>query len=170
MIFFIPIIFIDNIHDIYAQHHGASPPLAVIGDRKISMNFTTEPSPIMVDQPTYFKIYLHDLNSGEKIQHVTYRVSINKDDQSKISDFFHSHTGDLSIMVKNNPSQTIGIGGTFDVLTNAYIPDPSGILQITGPVFPESGIYNVNLEVTTMDNDKTDLSDPLKYHFDIKVQ
>ena len=46
------------------------------------------------------------------------------------------------------------IGGTFDVLTNAIVPDPSGKIVISGPLFSEIGKYNVDVEVTTVDNDK----------------
>lgn len=32
-----------TISSVNAQHHGAPPPLATIGDRNIKMNFVTEP-------------------------------------------------------------------------------------------------------------------------------
>ncbi len=57
------------------------------------------------------------------------------------------------------------IGRTFDVLTNAIVPDPSGKIVISGPLFSEIGKYNVDVEVTTVDNDKTDLQVPLVYNF-----
>ena len=153
-----------------AQHHGAPPPLAAIGDRNIKMNFVSEPTAIVSGQNSQLKMSLTDLNSGEKIQHVTYRVTISKNDQIKVSDFFHSHLGDLTIVSKNTNSPDTSVEGTFDVLTNAVTSDPSGTIGIAGPTFSEAGLYKADIEITTIDNDKTDLPNPLKYHFDINVK
>jgi hypothetical protein len=55
------------------------------------------------------------------------------------------------------------------VLTNAWIADPGSPIMISGPVFNQSGTYNVILELSTIDNDKTDLVEPLEYPFDLDV-
>jgi hypothetical protein len=148
-----------------AQHHGAPPPLATLGDRNISMNFTIEPENLISGQDAQLFMQLKDENSDEKIQHVTYRITITKDDNTKMSEFFHSHPGELVILTKSNGYSHIVVGGTFDVLTNAIVPDPSGKIIISGPLFSEPGSYDVNIEITTVDNDKTDLQTPLMYHF-----
>ena len=153
-----------------AQHHGAPPPLAAIGDRNIKMNLISEPATIVSGQNSQLKMSLTDLNSGKKIQHVTYRITISKDNQTKVSDFFHSHTGDLTISSRNLNSANIGVEGTFDTLTNAIIPDPSGKIEVTGPLFSEPGSYRVDAEIITIDNDKTDLSNPLEFQFGIVVK
>jgi hypothetical protein len=49
------------------------------------------------------------------------------------------------------------IGGTQDVLTNAWIADPGSPITIGGHVFNQSG------------TDKTDLVKPLEYQFDVDV-
>ena len=159
-----------TINSVNAQHHGAPPPIATIGDRNIKMNFVTEPTTIVAGQNAQLKMSLVDAKSGEKIQHVTYRITIIKDNQTKVSEFLHSHRGDLTIASKNTNSSTVNVVGTFDDLSNAIIPDPSGTIEITGPLFSEAGLYKANIEITTIDNDKTDLSIPLKYQFDINVK
>jgi hypothetical protein len=153
-----------------AQHHGAPPPLAAVGDRNIKMNLISEPTTIVSGQSSQLKMSLTDLNSGKKIQHVTYRITISKDNQTKVSDFFHSHNGDLAISSRNANSADIGVEGTFDTLTNAIIPDPSGKIEVTGPLFYEPGSYRADAEIITIDNDKTDLSTPIEFHFDIDVK
>jgi hypothetical protein len=147
------------------QHHGAPPPLATIRDRKIIMNFTTDPKDLVAGQDAKLDMRLSNEINGDKIQHVTYRITISKDDQSKVSDFFHSHPGELTILTKNTPSSHVAVGGTFDVLTNALVPYPSGKITINGPLFSEAGVYEVDIEITTMDNDITDLQVPLHYQF-----
>ena len=166
---FYPTIF-PGINIISAQHHGAPPPLAALGDRNIKMSFIVEPTVISPSQDAQIKMSLTDEKTGEKIQHVTYRVTLSKNDQIKISDFFHSHLGDLTIISKNTNSPDTSVEGTFDVLTNAVTSDPSGTIGIAGPTFSEAGLYKADIEITTIDNDKTDLPNPLKYHFDINVK
>ena len=166
---FYPTIF-PPINIISAQHHGAPPPLAALGDRNIKMSFIVEPTVISTSQDAQIKMSLTDEKTGEKIQHVTYRVTLSKNDQIKISEFFHSHLGDLTIVSKNTNSPDISVEGTFDALTNAVTSDPSGTIGIAGPTFSETGLYKADIEITTIDNDKTDLPNPLKYHFDINVK
>ncbi|ALI37032.1 hypothetical protein NMY3_02843 [Candidatus Nitrosocosmicus oleophilus] len=148
-----------------AQHHGAPPPLATLGDRNIVMNFTIEPKNLIAGQDAQLIMHLTDQNSDEKIQHVTYRIAITNQNNTKMSEFFHSHAGELVILAKSNGYSHIVVGGTFDVLTNALVPDPSGKIIINGPLFSEPGIYYIDIEITTVDNDKTDLQTPLTYHF-----
>ncbi|MBA3750212.1 MAG: hypothetical protein H0X03_04845 [Nitrosopumilus sp.] len=95
------------------------------------MNFLSEPTTIVSGQNFRSKMSLIDENSGEKVQPVTYRISLNKDDQAKMSDFFHSYEGDLTISAKNTNSPNINVEGTFDILTNSIVSDPSGTIGIT---------------------------------------
>lgn len=156
---------VSNTEPLFAQHHGAPPPMATLGDRNISMNLSIEPKKIISDQDAQLTMQLRDEKRGQIIQHVTYRLTISNGDQLKLSDFFHSHTGDLTILVRNSNSPHLTVGGTFDVLTNAIVPDPAGKIVVNGPLFSEAGEYDIDVEVTTVDNDKTDLLAPLVYRF-----
>jgi hypothetical protein len=154
-----------NIESVFAQHHGAPPPMATLGDRSISMNLTIEPKIIISNQDAQLTMHLMDQKTGQVIQHVTYRITISTDDQLKLSEFFHSHTGDLTILARSSDSPHLTVGGTFDVLTNAIVPDPAGKIVVSGPLFSDAGKYDIDVEITTVDNDKTDLMVPLVYHF-----
>ena len=57
----------------------------------------------------------------------------------------------------------------MDDLTNAWVADPGSPIIVNGPVFSQPGNYHIILEVTTIDNDKTDLSQPLKYELNVPV-
>ena len=70
---------------------------------------------------------------------------------------------------KEGDSSSQTIGGNQDVLTNAWITDPGSPITIRGPVFNQSGNYDIGLDLTTIDNDKTDLIEPVEYHLDVKV-
>ncbi len=145
-------------------------PIATIGDKNLKMNFIIEPATIILGHNYQLKMSLIDLNSGEKIQHVTYRVTLTKDNQTKLSEFFHSHVGVLKLSSRNINSSNIMVEGTFDPLTNALTPDPSGTIVVTGPLFSEPGLYSSDIEINTINNDKIVLSPPLKFEFFIKVK
>jgi hypothetical protein len=173
-VFLIIFTFSIGIHHLNAQiYHKVLPhfqSITILEDRNISINFITEPNPIVSGHHSELKMSLINMNSGEKIQHVTYRITISKDNQTELSEFFHSHTGSLEISSENNNSSSITAEGNFDPLTNAIVPDPSGIIVITGPLFLDAGIYKATIEIITIDNDKTVLPIPLQFHFDIKVK
>ena|SRR5918994_7685572 len=52
--------------EVSAQHHGAPPPLASIGDRKVSLNFETNPNPIIIGQDISMKIAFLDENAKKE--------------------------------------------------------------------------------------------------------
>ena len=156
---------------VMAQHHGAPPPAAAIGDRKLVLDMQTELANITQGDDLLMTIGFLDEGKNANIQHVTFRMDISKDGKHLLSDFFHDHNGEVRLMFKDKGSSSSSptIGGNQDVLTNAWIADPGSPIMITGPIFNRSGTYNLGLELTTIDNDKTDLAVPLEYHFDVNV-
>ena len=156
------------------QHHGAPPPAASIGDRKISLNFETQPSPITTGQDVEMKIGFVDEKAKRNVNHVTFRMDISKDGKHFLSEFFHSHEGNVNLSFRNtgkaDSSAPYSVGATSDVLTNAWIADPgSPIIVRGGEIFTQPGTYRAIIEVTTVDNDKTDLPQPIVYEFNIPV-
>lgn len=154
-----------------AQHHGAPPPAAALGDRKIVLDMQTEPKNVTLNDDILMTIRFLDEGKDADIQHVTFRIDISNDGKHIFSDFFHDHNGEVRLMFKDigGSSSNPTIGGNQDVLTNAWIADPGSPITISGPIFNQSGTYNVGLELTTIDNDKTDLTEPLVYNSDVNV-
>ena len=163
--------------EVSGQHHGAPPPLASIGDRKISLNFETNPNPIIIGQDINMKIAFVDENAKKNVNHVTFRMDISKDGKHFLSEFFHSHEGEVNLLFRDtgskatsSSSDTYSVGASSDILTNAWIADPgSPIIVRGGGIFSQPGTYKTLVELTTMDNDKTDLSQPIPYEFNISV-
>jgi hypothetical protein len=100
-------------------------------------------------------------------------MDISKDGKHFLSEFFHSHEGNINLLFKDTGKSTsspYSVGATLDVLTNAWIADPgSPIIVRGGEIFSQQGTYKAIIEVTTMDNDKTDLPQPILYEFNIPV-
>ena len=154
-----------------AQHHGAPPPAAALGDRKLTLDMQMKPTNITQSGDVLMTIAFLDEEKNANVQHVTFRMDISKDGKHILSDFFHDHNGEVKLMFKDTEgdSSSLTIGGNQDVLTNAWIADPGSPITIRGPVFNQSGNYDIGLDLTTIDNDKTDLIEPVEYHLDVKV-
>jgi hypothetical protein len=160
--------------EVSGQHHGAPPPSTSIGDRKISLNFETNPNPIIIGQDISMKIAFIDENAKKNVNHVTFRMDISKDGKHFLSEFFHSHEGEVNLLFKDtnratSSSDTYSVGANSDILTNAWIADPGNPITVRGGVFLQPGTYKTLVELTTMDNDKTDLPQPIPYEFNILV-
>lgn len=160
--------------EVSAQHHGAPPPAASIGDRKISLNFESQTIPMTKGQDIEMKISFMDENAKKKINHVTFRMEISKDGNRLLSEFFHSHEGEVNLSFRDSDritsSPNYTIGATLDVLTNAWVADPGSPIMVRGgEIFSQPGAHKAIIEVTTMDNDKTDLSQPIRYEISIQV-
>jgi hypothetical protein len=160
--------------EVLAQHHGALPPVANIGDRKISLNLDSQPNPIIAGQNAEMQLSFDDENEKKKVGHVTFRMDISKDERHILSEFFHSHQGDMRISFKDTskatPITNYTVGATTDALTNAWIADPgSPIIIRGGEIFSQPGTYKVIIELTTMDYDKTDLPQPITFESDFIV-
>jgi hypothetical protein len=116
-----------------------------------------------------------DEKAKKNVNHVTFRMDVSKDGKHFLSEFFHSHEGNVNLLFRKVGEETsssapYSVGATLDVLTNAWIADPgSPIIVRGGEIFSQPGTYKATIEVTTMDNDKTDLPQPLTYEFNIPV-
>ena len=160
--------------EVSAQHHGAPPPAANLGDRKILLNFDSQPDPITLGQNAEMQISFVDENAKKNVTHVAFRMDISKDGKHILSEFFHSHQGEVRLSFKESGKATsttnYTVGANSDVLTNAWIADPgSPIIIREGEIFSQPGTYKVLIELTTMDNDKTDLPQPIPFESDFVV-
>jgi hypothetical protein len=73
-------------------------------------------------------------------------------------------------IIRATSSDTYTIGASSDILTNAWIADPGNPITVReGGIFSQPGAYKTVVEVTTMDNDKTDLPQPIRYEFNVPV-
>ena len=156
--------------DAFAQHM-MMPPSASVGDRKITLNFHAEPTNIISNQTVLTKLAFTDQNTKQTVKHVTVRMEISDSDSGRrlLSEFFHAHNGNIDINFKPSAGLKYVMTGNMDDLTNAWVADPGSPIIVNGPIFSEPGKYRIILEVTTIDNDKTDLPQPLNYDLIIPV-
>ena len=112
------------------------------------------------------QIITHDNTNNEVIQNVTYFISISKDNENLLREYFFTEDGILSIDVQPNYEPLIKVIGEKQYDNNAYVmsgskysPEMSGEnltsitpLQITGPIFDTEGIYAFDIELRTIDS------------------
>ena len=156
--------------NVFAQHM-MMPPAASIGDRKITLSFHTEPQNVKPNQTVLTKLAFIDQNTKQTLQHVTVRMEISDTTNGRrlLSEFFHAHNGNIDIDFRPALGLKYAVTGNMDDLTNAWVADPGSPIIVNGQIFSHPSIYRTLLEVTTIDNDKTDLPQPLKYELNIPV-
>jgi hypothetical protein len=150
-----------------AQHHGAPPPPASLGDRQVALNFESSPKVISAGKTVAMNIGFEDLGKKQNVQHVTFRMEVSKDDKTIFSDYFYGPAGDVNLQFRPSSSSPTVNGN--DNGYGAWMADPGSPIVVSGKVFSDSGIYKTIVEVTGIDNIKTDLPEPLTYEFNILV-
>jgi hypothetical protein len=170
LVFMIVLSFALPLANVFAQHM-MMPPAASIGDRKITLSFHTEPQNVKPNQTVLTKLAFIDQNTKQTLQHVTVRMEISDTTNGRrlLSEFFHAHNGNIDIDFRPALGLKYAVTGNMDDLTNAWVADPGSPIIVNGQIFSHPGIYRTLLEVTTIDNDKTDLPQPLKYELNIPV-
>jgi len=101
---------------------------------------------------------LFDTKNNQTLQHVTYEITLRKgtgisNQKPLLRDFFHVHDGLLTLKVL--PSNgTLTINGDREPFQNAWVADPGGSINIKGPVLLEGGLYNFEINIFGIDNDR----------------
>ena len=112
------------------------------------------------------RIITYDNTYNEIVQNVTYFISIAKDNDNLLRQYFFAEDGILSIDIQPNDDPRINVIGekqydndAYVTLGSKYSPEMSGAnltsvtpLQITGAIFDAEGIYILDIELRTMDS------------------
>ena len=112
------------------------------------------------------QIITHDNTNAEVIQNVTYFLSISKDNENLLREYFFTEDGILIMDIQPNNDHLIKVIGEKQYDNNAYVmlgskysPEMSGEnltsvtpLQIIGPIFDTEGIYTFDIELRTIDS------------------
>ncbi|MGI0088618.1 MAG: hypothetical protein ACREBI_11770 [Nitrosotalea sp.] len=103
---------------------------------------------------TIVKLRLYNANTNHTIPHVTYLLEVTKHDKMIMIDWFHSHSGELTMQI--TPTTTLGkwvILGDQEPFLGGWMQKDNSPLRIYAPIF-EKGIYHIHTEILTIYNDK----------------
>ena len=112
------------------------------------------------------RIITYDNTYNEIVQNVTYFISIAKDNDNLLRQYFFAEDGILSIDIQPNDDPRINVIGekqydndAYVTLGSKYSPEMSGAnltsvtpLQITGAIFDAGEIYILDIELRTIDS------------------
>jgi len=132
-------------------------------DREIAVNLELLPSTELDNKK--LKINTYDNTNNEYVQNVTYFLSISKNNENLLREYFFAQDGVLIIDVQPNDDNIIKIIGEKQYASNAYVtlgseysPKPGENLtsvtplQLTGPIFNSNGIYTFDIKLRTIDD------------------
>jgi hypothetical protein len=149
---------------------GHNMPAASLDDRKAVLIFTTEPSQLIAGKDVDLHFNLTDNKTGNNILHVTYLVTVMKDDERLFTASMHTHDGNMKVLFVPDSANPYKVTANFDVLSASYVSDFGSPIKVNGPIFTTAGNYSVSLEVTGVDFDNLFLPTPLKIDFNIPVK
>ncbi|MGE0689265.1 MAG: hypothetical protein AB7O87_01520 [Candidatus Nitrosocosmicus sp.] len=145
---------------------------ASLGDRKadllIKMNppiVTTETIQEQSQKPTV-QFRLFDSATDNNFKEVTYLITIEKDGETLLSDWFFNPNGNLTIQMQPRNQNDISVYGQLDPILNAYTSREGSPVVAAGPIFLEGGLYHFTVRIVTVDYSRTIIPDDQQPEFD----
>ena len=161
----LPIILKNKEFNIFENEKDADVVTMPIYDgREIMINVELLPSNDLENKK--IKISTYDNTNHEYIQNVTYLLSISKNNENLLGEYFFTQDGVLVMDIQSNNESTIKVIGEKQYQHNAYVMQGSEYIpvmdgesltsvtpiQITGPIFNTEGIYDFKMELLTLDS------------------
>ena len=119
-------------------------------EREISIFIEFSPSNFLESDSKIIKIFAYDNTNEIELENVTYFLSIFKNNENLLREYFYVQNKFLTIEINSVDSESIKLSGDKQYDHNAYImkDDP---LIITGPIFLSSGNYEFKFDLRTID-------------------
>ena len=136
---------------------------ASFGDRKVDLIIKMMPPVVTTEtlknpnQKPVIQFKLYDPTTKEGYKHVTYYITIEKDGEKLLSDWFHDHKGDLKIEMKPSNAERVTVYGEPDPILQAFTGTENSPVVAAGPIFSEGGHFIVR--ITTIDYDRSFIPD-----------
>ena len=139
-------------------------PSSIYDGREITVSVELLPTNELMNKK--LRIITHDKTNNEIIQNVTYFLSISKDNENLLREYFFTEDGILSIDIQPNNNSLIKVIGEKQYDNDAYVMPGSKYsnrmsgenltsvtpLQIIGSIFNTDGIYTFDIELRTIDS------------------
>jgi len=131
---------------------------------------------ITVEMPMYFEndqeqitITVIDKQEKENAKNVTLLIGLFHENEMIFRNYFFAEDGILSIKVIPTQEGTVTIHGEQDSLLGAWHGTESNPIEITGPLFNSSGLYNFEIEVRTIDEPTNIIEGSGTYYADLSI-
>lgn len=131
---------------------------------------------VSVEMPMYFEneqdqitITATDDETKENAKNVTFLIGLFHKDEMIFRNYFFAEDGVLSITVSPTQDDEIIIHGEQDSLLGAWHGTESNPIEITGPLFETSGLYNFEIEIRTIDEPTNIIENSGVYNADLSL-
>src|SRR5215467_6763926 len=145
---------------------------ASMGSRKADLLIKTIPPVVTTEtiqaskQKPVIEFRLFDSNSNKSFSHVNYFITIDKNGKVLLSDWFHSHNGDLGLQIVPANTSKMKLSGKQEPLVGGYLGSLDKPVVAEGPVFVNGGLYHFTVRVGTVDCDTCILPAEQQHLFD----
>ena len=154
-----------SISPVYAQHHSGSlaPPIDFDG-MSVALSSVLSPDDFVFEdtKSANLSIRFFDAQTDTNIPSVTYRIQIFQGDNLVANEYFYDEDGNLDLEVRpttgcTNPEmwRCTNYFGEKHPIAGAYFARGDSRPVIEGPVFDNSGQYNVKVSIVGATNPKT---------------
>ncbi|NNM02810.1 MAG: PEFG-CTERM sorting domain-containing protein [Nitrosopumilus sp.] len=141
-----------------------------------SVNVQGKNLSISVEMPMYFEnaqeqitITATEDDTKENAKNVTFLIGLFHKNEMIFRNYFFADNGVLEIKVNPTQDEKITINGEQDSLLGAWHGTESKPIEITGPLFTSSGIYNFEIEIRTIDEPTNILENTGVYNADLSL-
>jgi len=116
------------------------------------------------------KISTYDNVNKEDIQNVTYFLTISKNNENLLREYFFAKDGILIFDVFPEDTNQVQVFGEQQYDHNAYVMSDVTPLQVKGPIFSTDGIYTFDTELRTIDNINNWIFNLSGFHSEINIE
>lgn len=132
---------------------------------------------ISVEMPMYFEnqsdqiiITATEDDTKENAKNVTFLIGLFHKDEMIFRNYFFAENGVLPIKISPQPGvDNLVINGEQDSLLGAWYGTESNPIEIVGPLFTSSGLYNFEIEIRTIDEPTNIIEDSGVYNADLSL-
>ena len=131
---------------------------------------------ISVEMPMYFEnaqelitITATEDKTKENAKNITFLIGLFHENEMIFRNYFFADDGVLKIKVNPTQDEKITIHGEQDSLLGAWHGTESNPIEITGPLFTSSGMYNFEIEIRTIDEPTNIIENAGVYNADLSL-
>jgi len=166
-----------TVFSIISKNHGFSTFETEKDIKKTSSSFyddreivvTVELLPSNESNNKKVKINTYDNTNKQDIQNVTYFLTISKNNESLLREYFFTKDGILTFDVFPKDSNQVQVLGEQQYDHNAYVVSDVIPLQVKGPIFSKDGTYAFDIELRTIDDPENWVFSLSGFHSEINI-
>jgi hypothetical protein len=138
-------------------------PPASFGNRQAALFVKISP-PILTQDTVddrYLQLRLFDANTNQPVQHTSFFLSVWKDDELRLRNVFHGHSGEVTIKIKptNIDVNEVQVFGDEVAQQPGAWTGYKDMVNVNAPVLLDAGLYHFEIKIFSIDYDQNIFAD-----------